>query len=112
MLIELARVAVLSGYRKYPAKSTLCARLHGDKKCTVLLFQMKISKSQQLLAYTLETEQGSETYTVYVHDLHAGIIQGSHFVSSLMNSQRIGALFNSFPGQQEQLLMSSWMSTA
>ncbi|CAL8468479.1 g8019 [Coccomyxa elongata] len=36
------------------------------------LGQMKISRSQRFLAYTLETEPGSETYIAYVDDLHAG----------------------------------------
>ncbi|BDA43567.1 probable prolyl endopeptidase [Coccomyxa sp. Obi] len=36
------------------------------------LGQMKISRSQRFLAYTLEKEPGSETYMAYVDDLHAG----------------------------------------
>ncbi len=36
---------------------------------------MKISRSQRFLAYTLETEPGSETYIAYVDDLHAGTEQ-------------------------------------
>lgn len=62
---------------------------------------MKISKSQQMLAYTLETEQGSETYTVYVDDLHAGNFQGFTIACFSIGFGLIGALLYSSTGQQE-----------
>ncbi len=83
-----------------------------DKANDCVLLQMKVSKSQKLLAYTLETQQGFEIYTVHVDDLETGMLNATlalAFIPSFIPDAviRFSMLSMKLYWQQEEPLTSS-----
>ena len=52
----------------------------------VMFLQMKVSRTQQMLAYTLESADGSESCTAYIRNLCTGVYdQGSDRITCWRN---------------------------